>query len=371
MKQRIMALLCAAVLLGGCSRGHDGGKQASAPPVVLKGLALQAVTRSALPDTLEATGTVRARTSAVVASRIPGTLSMLNVREGDRVSKGQVLARLDAQEHQAAAAAALAGIDEAQQALEESRARQRLADLTFERFRRLFDEQAVTRQEFDIRRTERDLAAQAVARAEARLKQAREGSGAARTLADQTSILAPLTGIVTSRQADPGSTVFPAQPLMTIEDGTHYQLELDIPENMVARLRPGMPVGVTLDALGAAPASFTARIDEIVPAADPRSRTVVAKVPLERAGLRSGMFGRGSITLGSSTSGILVAEQGIVRRGALTSVWVVDRDNVARLRLVKAGKTASGRVEILAGLSEGERVVVSGAEKVSEGARIE
>ena len=219
-----------------------------------------------VPETQEIVGTVRARTSAVVSTRIPGTVSVLRVREGDRVRKGQLLAQLDAQENQATAAVATAGIDEARRGLDEALSRKRLADTTFERYQRLFNEQAVTRQEFDVKQTERDLAAQGVARAEARLRQAQEGARAAGTMADYTRIIAPISGIITTKQADLGATVFPAQPLMTIEDEGSYQLELAIPETMAATVKPGTPVQVTLDALGS---SFAAKIAEIVPSADP------------------------------------------------------------------------------------------------------
>jgi len=82
------------------------------------------------------------------------------------------------------------------------------------------------------------------------------------------------------------------------------------------------------------------------------------------------MFGRGVISLGSTVNGMLVARQAINVRGALTSVWVVDKDSIARMRLVKVGKVVGNMVEILSGLSDGERVVVSGSEKINEGAKV-
>jgi RND family efflux transporter MFP subunit len=154
---------------------------------------------------------------------------------------------------------------------------------------------------------------------------------------------------------------------MTIEDEESYQLELAIPESMAAMARPGSPVQVNLDSLGT---SFAAKIAEIVPSADPASRTFTAKVSLGQKGLRSGMFGRGSVALGSSVNRILVAKKAVIERGALTSVWVVDKDGIARMRLVKVGKTSNDRVEILSGLSDGERLVVSGAEIIREGTTV-
>ena len=363
------ACLAAAFMSAGCGeKRHADEKIVAMPAGVVKGVLVETVKVASIPETMEVVGTVRARTSAVVSARIPGTVSIMRVREGDRVRKGQLLAQLDAQENLAAAAGAAAGIDEAGRGLDEALSRKRLADATFERYRKLFNEQAVTRQEFDVKQTERDMASQAVARAEARLQQAREGSRSASAIAAHTRIVAPVSGIITSRQADLGATVFPAQPLMTIEDEESYQLELSVPESIALTVKPGTAVQVTLDALNI---TFSARISEIVPAADPLSRTFCAKIALGQKGLKSGMFGRGVIGLGTSVSGMLAPRKAIVERGALTAVWVVDKDAVARMRLVKTGKTVGDRVEILSGLSDGERIVVNVVEKVSEGSRVE
>ncbi len=367
-KSLVLCLIAALAVSGCSSKKHDEDKKENTAATVIKGAVVETVKSGVMPETVEVVGTVRARTSAVVAARIPGTVSALMVREGDRVTKGQLLARLDAQENVAASAVASAGIEEAQRGLDEAGSRKKLADSTFERYQKLFNEEAVTRQEFDVKQTEKDLATQGVARAEARLKQAQAGSRAASTVESYTRIVAPFSGVITSKQVDLGASVFPAQPLMTIEDQGSYQLELAIPESMAASLKSGAAVQVTLDALGN---PFAARISEIVPATDPLSRTFVAKISLNQKGLKSGMFGRGVIALGSTVNGLLLPKQAVVERGALTSVWVLDKDNIARMRLIKSGRTVGDKVEVISGLSDGERVVVGGVEKVSEGSKVE
>jgi RND family efflux transporter MFP subunit len=365
----LAACLIAICMTTSCGKkNHNDAKETSVPSAVVKGAQIEIIKNTQTPETIDVVGTVHARTSAVVSVRVAGTISMLKVREGDRVRKGQVLAQLDAQENQANAAAATAGADEARRGLDEAISRKRMADTTFERYQKLFTEQAISRQEFDVKQTERDLASQAVARAEARLLQAREGSRAASAISDYTRIVAPISGIITSRQADLGATVFPTQPLMTIEDEGSYQLELSVPESTALSVKPGTSVQVTLDALNT---TFNAKVSEIVPSADASSRTFIAKIALPQKGLKSGMFGRGSISLGTSVKGLLVPKKALVERGALTSVWVIEKDSVARMRLVKPGRSVGDKVEILSGLSDGERIVVAGAEKVSEGAKVE
>jgi multidrug efflux system membrane fusion protein len=364
----VMILLIVVLSAAGCSKKHDAAKAESAPAAVVKGASLETVKIVAVPELLDVVGSVRARTSAVVSTRIPGSISVLRVREGDRVRKGQLLAQLDAQENQATAAVANAAIDEARRGVDEAMSRKKLADTTFDRYQNLFKEQAVSRQEFDVRQTEKDMAAQGVARAESRLKQTQEGAKASATMSDYTRIIAPISGIIASKQADLGATIFPGQPLMTIEDEGSYQLELALPESVATRVKPGSPLQVILDAVGS---SFTARIAEIVPTADPGSRTFMAKIALNQKGLKSGMFGRGSIALGTTVNGITVPKKAVVEHGALTSVWALDRENCARMRIVRIGRETGERVEILSGLSEGDRVVVTGLEKVTEGARVE
>lgn len=366
---RFFLILALALAGGGCGdrRGEQGTGGKGAPAVV-KGATVAEVASAPMEETAELSGTVRSRTSAAVAARVAGSIALLRVREGDRVKKGELLARLDARENQASAAVASAGIDEAGRFLDEAVARKKLADATFERYQRLFAEQAVTRQEFDIRETEKELAAQGVARAEARLKQSRELSRGAGTVADYTRITAPISGVITAKHADLGSSVFPSQPIFTIEDEGSYLLEVAIPESLLTKVKSGVKVRVSLDAI---PGSFTLPVSEIVPAADPLSRTFAAKIPLSLRGLKSGMFGRASLPVGRGGNTLTVTKSAVVERGALTSVWVLDGERIARMRLVKVGKTIGDRVEILSGLSAGERVVTAGTEKVSEGARVE
>lgn len=361
---RVALLLAAALAVSGCS-----DTKVYAPPVPpnVSGLTLMTVTVQELPETLDAVGTVRARSSALVSARIPGTISLLQAREGDRVHKGQLLGQLDSHENVAHAAGAVAAIDESRRGLEEAQARLKLAEATFARFKKLFEEQALTRQEFETRQTERDLAQQAVARAEARLRQTQEAARAAGTLADYTKIIAPISGVIVSKQANLGATVFPGQALFTIDDEAGYQLELAIPESHLQDVKSGTTVQVTIDAAGG---SFTSHVSEVVPTSDPASRTFITKVPALRKGVRSGMFGRGSITLPGNIKGVRVPKTAVFERGALTAVWAVGTDDIIRMRLVKTGRITGDQIEVLSGLQSNDRIVTAGMDKAVDGARM-
>lgn len=366
MSMRIAALgglALAALLAAGCGGGKEGTKTES-PPVTLTGVATEKVAAAPIPDGFEAVGTVKARTAAQIAARLAGTVSGALVREGERVGKGKLLVTIEAAESSAQAAAARAAVEEAARGVEEARARKRLVDTTFERYHNLFTEQAVTRQEFDNRRGDKEVADQAAARAEARLAAAQESARAAGAVAGYTRVTAPLAGIVTAKQAERGMTVFPGTPLLTVEEEGAYRLEAAVPESRIGGVKAGAKVRVAVDGAGVA---AEGRIAEVVPAADPGSRTFTVKIDVAGAGLRSGMFGRVFLPTGER-QGILVPGKAVVERGALTSVWVLDAGNRARMRLVKVGSPVGGRVEILAGLAEGERVVTGGMEKITEGA---
>lgn len=365
MREKAMPLAFVAFLaVAGCG-GHDDTAPAPRPAVV-KGVTVEQVRVAELAEQQETVGTVKAVTSAVVSARIAGTIISMNVKEGDRVVKGRILALLEANEASAGAAAARAGVEEAKQAVEESLSRKKLAEATFQRYQKLFAEQAVTRQEFENRQTEQEVASRGVARAESRLAQARESARGAAATADHTRIVAPISGTVVARAADRGATVFTGMPILTIEEDSGFRLEVQVPESLKGKISAGGTVEVGVDSLPLQ----KGRIVEVVPAIDPASRTFTAKIALAAKGLRSGQYGRAFFPVGT-IKGITVPKGSIVERGALQSVWVVDSANIARMRLVKPGKATGDRVEILSGLMSGERIVVKGMEKVTDGAKVE
>jgi RND family efflux transporter MFP subunit len=353
--------------LSGCSEPVKKGmeKEQNVPPI--KGLTLVKVMESDLPEQLEVVGTVKARSSAVIAARIAGVVTSLTVKEGDRVTRGKLLLTLAADENAAGSAAATAAVQEARQGVDEALARQKLADTTFDRFQRLYNEQAVTRQEIDMRQTDKELAARGVARAEAHLTRARETARGAGTVAGYARITAPVSGIVTAKSVDVGMTVFPGMQLLTVEEEGNYRLEAAVPETLLGSVKTGDAIRVVIEGNNNV---IMGQIAELVPVVDPLSRTFTAKVDIAAKGLRSGLYGRAQIAVGSRKS-LLVPKSAIFERGSLTLVWVVDKENRVRLRLVKAGKGEAERVEILSGLSAGERVVSGGLEKVVDGAKVE
>jgi RND family efflux transporter MFP subunit len=355
-----------AALLAACG-GKEADKGKGGAPAVVSGVAVQQVARVAVPEELEVLGTVRARNGAAIAARISGTVKGVRVKSGDRVTAGQLLLELEALESTAGAAAAVAAISEAEQGVAEARSRRDIARITHERYEKLLQEQAVTRQEYDVKQTERALADQGLSRAEAGLARAREEAKVAASVAGHARIISPLSGVVTARPAEVGMTVFPGTPLVSVEEGGEYRLEVNVPESLLRKVKPGDSVRVALE--GGSVAGM-ARVVEVVPTVDPGSRTFPVKIAVTASGTTSGAYGRAWFATGSRT-GMVVPASAVFERGALTAVWVVSPEKIARMRLVKTGRSIGDTVEILSGLSDGEQLVVAGGEKVTDGARIE
>jgi RND family efflux transporter MFP subunit len=181
-------------------------------------------------------------------------------------------------------------------------------------------------------------------------------------------IAAPFSGVVTTKHVDVGALAAPGTPLFTLEDSRRYWLEAAVPESQAASVKRGQSLPVSIEA---AALSVNATVSEIVPAADPTTRTILVRVDLPAAaGLRSGLFGRAWVPVGRRQA-IQVARQAVIERGQLQGVYVVGQDDIARFRLVRTGQAGKGVVEILSGLTGGEKVILAGAEKVTDGARIE
>jgi RND family efflux transporter MFP subunit len=180
-------------------------------------------------------------------------------------------------------------------------------------------------------------------------------------------VLAPFAGVVTVKSVDMGSLALPGTPLLTIEREGAYRLESPVEESRLAAIRVGQPVSVTLDSVDR---TLEARVSEIVPTVDAASRTYTVKIDLPALpALRSGVFGRAAFQLGSRPL-LAIPVGAVTERGQLQSVFVAD-NGVARTRLVTVGQKVKDRVEVLSGLTAGEKVILPVPRGLSDGARVE
>lgn len=378
MKAIIPIAIATTLTLAGCGGDETRKPEAEAAPIAVTAVTVAPVE---WPSVYEAAGTVRARTSAAISSKVMGYVREVRVRVGDRVSAGQPLVIIDSRDLEAGYRQAAAALEEARSAVPEAenavaaaKASLDLAQVTFNRMEGLYKKASISNQEFDEASAKRKLAQanyeMALARRAqltAKITQAEQGVKSAEVMRSYAHIDAPFAGVVTDKPVEPGAMAAPGAPLLTIEREGGYRLEVSIEESKLGAVRTGMSASVALDAVNA---DITGRVSEIVPAVDAASRAFTAKIDLPSSSqLRSGLFGRARFPLGQRQA-LTVPAEAVQQRGQLLSVFVVD-GGVARIRLVTLGEKSGGKVETLSGLAAGDRVVFPIPAALADGAKVE
>jgi RND family efflux transporter MFP subunit len=352
--------------LGGCSSERQ---QILPSPENVRNVSVLSVQRADVPYLLEAVGTVRAAQTSELASQMMGNIVELRVHEGDHVQRGQVLAVIDDAQPQAAVDRATAAESAAGQQVTASDSDLALAQSTLSRYQNLYDKKSVSPQEFDEVKARYQAALAHRDMARSGQTQANAALAEAHTSVSHTRILAPFDGMITDKKADPGMLASPGVPIFTIEGLGHYRLEATVNENDLRYVRIGEQVPVVVGALENA--ELKGKVVQIVPIADPGSRSFLVKIELPvDMRLRSGLFGRAQFSRGTRSS-LLIPQTAAVERGQLQGVYVLDLNRMANLRYVTLGKTTGAEVEVLAGLQEGERIVAKPGDLDLNGKRIE
>lgn len=393
MKIGVLVLCLAVVLpLTACRKAA----QEPAPGAESVRAPVETVRKTPIDILYESIGTVRSKTTSVLASKLIGEVVAVNAAPGDRVQAGQLLIQINDRDVAAQLIKAKAGGQEAQDALIETESAIRagqsaravadaakdLAGKTYARYKELADKKVISQQEFDEVEARWKTAAAEAARVEdnlrtlqsrqkqvaSRLDQARAEIAVAEAQAAFTRLNAPISGLVTAKTIDIGSQAAPGVPLLTVEDDQHYRLEVIVEEKVAVRLKMGDEATVTLDALEGI--ALRARVGEIVPTADPVSRSSIIKLDLPATQpVRSGMFGRATFSLGKRDA-ITIPATAVFERGQLTCVYALNADGVAHLRLIKTGRRYGARVEALSGLNDGERIVTGRLDALRDGLRV-
>jgi RND family efflux transporter MFP subunit len=337
----VLGLTALAWFAAACGGGEPGAlPEAAAQPVAVETAEARV---ESVDQVTRATGSVEPWRRTSPGTKILGRIQEVPVREGDRVKKGGLLARLESRDLEAALEQARAAIAMAEASLENAGAQHR-------RMEELHRRGSATDKNLEDART-------AHRSAEAALQTARAGLEAARVTLEYAAIFSPIGGYVVARNVEVGDMALPGQPMFTVEDLSRAKIVVQVPESQVVDLGPGDPAWIEVDVLGR---EFPAQVDRVVPAGDPRSRTFDVKLVVDNPEelLKSGMFVRARFPRGSRDV-LRVPESSIVTRGQLRGLFVVAADGAARLRWVRPGRAEAGLVEILSGLAPGERYVVS------------
>ncbi len=330
---------------------------------------------------LNASGYVTARRQATVSSKVTGKVEEVLIEEGMHVKEGQVLARLDHSNVEANLKLAEAQSDSARKALAETRANLAQADREFKRVSELAAGKIASQSDLDRAeaaakslqaRLERQQADVAVAEREVALWQQQM---------EDTIIRAPFSGVVVSKNAQPGEMISPISAgggytrtgICTIVDMNSLEIEVDVNESYINRVKEDQPVEATLDSYP--DWRIPAKVIAIIPTADRQKATVKVRVGFDKLdprilpdmGVKVAFQSGGEKP--AAQSGVAVPKEAVRRVDGRDIVWVVKDGKVER-RAVTVGSERSGQVTIAAGLSGGERVVVEGPGNLTNGARV-
>jgi RND family efflux transporter MFP subunit len=347
-----LAFSVLTLMFVGCSSEQQS---VSAAPETVSNVAVLSAQTANIPDVVEAVGTVRAAETSQLGAQMMGNIVDIRVHEGDRVQRGEVLAVIDDAQPRAALDRATAADLAAQQEITASESDFALAESTFKRYQMLYDRKSVSPQEFDEIKARYQAAQARREMARAGKTQAKAALQQARTVLGYTQIMAPFDGVVTEKKADVGMLASPGMPIFTVENIRRFRLEATVNESDLRYVHQGEQVSVLIDALG--DRELKGKVAEIVPAADPASRSFLVKIELPSdPGLRSGLFGKAQFAHGQRAA-MLIPRTAVVERGQLQGIYVLDGKQIAGLRYVTLGKPSAQQVEILAGLEPGEVLV--------------
>jgi membrane fusion protein (multidrug efflux system) len=330
---------------GGPRPGGPGGGQAPLVEVVTVGT-------GTVTELAEAIGTTRAYESVVINSKVAGIVQSVAFSEGAKVSEGEELIRLDSAEREADLAAARA-------AIQQEEARRNELQTRLERAISLRRSGAGTEALVE------DLTAQ-MRTAESSIRSAMARERAVQARLNDMVIRAPFSGRVGIRQVSVGSYLENKTAITTLDDISRIRLDFQVPETLVGLLRPDAEVRASAPAFGTR--KFAGVVKVIDTRVDPVTRSVrlTALIDNLTEDLRPGMFMNVALTVAQRENAILIPEEAIVGEGPLHIAFTV-KDNRVERRIVTLGQRETGKVEVRAGLSVGETLVVRGLQRVRAG----
>ncbi len=350
-------------------------------PVKTAAVTAQTGSAAAPGAVLNASGYVTARRRATVSSKVTGKVLEVFVEEGKAVRKGQVLARLDDSQAKAALAVTQAQLEAARRGAAEDEARLREAELTLGRREQLVKEQVIGKAELDSARAEVESLKARIALAQQQVKVSESLVSQRRTDLADMEVRAPFDGIAISKDAQPGEMISPVSAgggftrsgIGTIVDMTSLEIEVDVSESYINRVRPDQPIEAVLDAYP--DWRIPAHVITTVPTADRQKATVRVRIGFDKLDPRilpdmgvKVSFLNERAPEGSATPRVrLLVPKAAVRSADGRDVVFVVRDRRLERRAVKIGAADGDQVEIVSGLTAGEQVVTEGPAAMKDG----
>lgn len=345
-KLLIIGLLFTLPALTGCGKNTH---EATAPQVKIDQTKLITVQKSVIDDYYETSGEVKAKTTSKVASKIMARVESVNFNEGDTVQKGQLLVILDNNDILAQTQSTEAAYNEAIKNRNISEENKKLSQITYQRYKNIYEEKALTKQELDEASAKRNIAELEAKRAAETVNRTKAYLNEARSVLSYSKIYAPISGIITEKNIDVGDTASPGQVLLVIKDISSLEIESDIDESYINNVKKGTPVKILIENHDN---EFNAKISEVVSSIDTASRTFKIKIFTEKSNLNDGQYVKIAIPTGKREA-IVIPKTAVVKKGQLEGVYTAD----ATFRLIKTGKSVNNMVEVLSGLEAGDKIL--------------
>ncbi|MDA1093785.1 MAG: efflux RND transporter periplasmic adaptor subunit [Acidobacteria bacterium] len=344
--------------------GGFGGFGRGGGPRVPMTVEMGKVTRGDLSAQLSSVGSLIGLQTVDVAPKTGGRLTSVSVQLGDRVRRGQVLAKIEDREILQQVAQAEASLAVAKATIRQREADLKVAELNFERSKNLFGRQLLAKQALDDAESrymasvaQLDLSTAQLAQTDARLQELRINL-------QNTSVTSPVDGFVGKRSVDPGAMVSQNSAIASVVDISQLRLIVNVVEKDIRMVTVGDSGVVEVDAYPGE--KFQGRIARVAPVLDPATRTASMEVEIPNGDnrLKPGMYARVVLTVEERKDTLVVPKIAVVDFESQRGVWVPNEDNRARFVPIQMGIEDVNRIEVRGGLAEGDSIVTTGATAV-------
>ena len=313
---------------------------------------------SATPEVLEFSGNVRGVESAKLSTKLMGTIDSFPFEVGNKVTKGQTIAKISSSD-------LLAKKQQVQSGIAQAEAAYNNMSVNYKRVKNLFDKGSATKKEMEDIQMAFDMA-------EAQVESARAMEDEIKDFLNYSEIKAPFNGYIVNKFFNEGDLSAPGHPLAIVENFDAFKVVASVSASDVNKIQKGNPVKVKLDELGGVILNGT--ISEVNQGAHPASRQYEVQVVIndnkaKELGVKSGMYAK-IVFDGNTNNTITIDESLLVHRGQLKGVFTVSESNTTLLRWVRLGKKVGNKYEVLSGLNVGDKVIQD-INNVQEGQRVE
>lgn len=348
----VTLLFTTSVLIASCSGNSEEGKVKQDLPVHVT----VAVATQKSDNTIQASGQIESKETAIISTRMMGFITSIKVKAGDRVQKGQLLVTINNADILAKRAQLAAMVSEAEAALKD-------AQRDYDRYVQLYEQKSASQKEFENATLHYNSI-------KAKTEAAKQMQNEAEAMLAYTNLTAPFSGVITQKNIDVGSMANPGVPILIMEQAGNYQVNASISESDIASVKEGNRVSVIIKSTGRI---INGSVSEVSPSSQFSGGQYNIKVNLpenEKIGVYAGMYVNIAIqgTGGSKANDkVLVPSIAIVNKDQLTGLYTITENETALLRWVRLGKVLGDQVEVLSGLRSDEKFILTSEGKLYNG----